>query len=70
MVNNPLHAEKIMSVLFVELQTCCTFFSLCDCGTLPLLQFLICFWIITVNPTFVTRYDPRDKSWILISLLS
>jgi hypothetical protein len=32
MVNNPLHVEKTMSMLFVELQTCHTVFVLGDCG--------------------------------------
>jgi hypothetical protein len=31
-VNNPLHIKKPMSMLFVELQTCHTFFALGDCG--------------------------------------
>jgi hypothetical protein len=31
-VNNPLHVEKTMGMLFVELQTCRTFFALGDCG--------------------------------------
>jgi hypothetical protein len=33
-MNNPLHAEKkkTMSMLFVELRTCCIFFALGDCG--------------------------------------
>jgi hypothetical protein len=32
MVNSPLHVEKTMNMLFVELRTCCTFFALGDCG--------------------------------------
>jgi hypothetical protein len=31
-VNNPLHMEKPMSMLFVELRTCCAFFALVDLG--------------------------------------
>jgi hypothetical protein len=31
-VNNPLHIEKTMGILFVELQTYRTFFALGDCG--------------------------------------
>jgi hypothetical protein len=33
-VNNLLHVEKKtrMSMLFVELRTCCSFFALGDCG--------------------------------------
>jgi hypothetical protein len=31
---------------------------------------LISFSIWETNPTFVTLYDPRDKSWVLVSLLS
>jgi hypothetical protein len=46
--------------LYIE-KTCRVFFAL---GVL-----LHCLWIITVNSTFVTRYDPKDKSWVL-SLLS
>jgi hypothetical protein len=32
--NRPLHIKKkkTMSMLFVELQTCCAFFALGDCG--------------------------------------
>jgi hypothetical protein len=30
-VNNPLHVEKKMSMLFIELWTCCAFFALGDC---------------------------------------
>jgi hypothetical protein len=58
-----------MEILFVKLRTCHAFFALGDCG---LYQRDDCFffWLITVNPTLVTRYDPRDKSWVLISLLS
>jgi hypothetical protein len=26
------------------------------------------FWIITVNPTFITHYAPRDKGWDLVGL--
>jgi hypothetical protein len=44
----------------VELRTCRTFFALGD-WILRLRGLLLCFWIITVNPTFVTRYDLRDK---------
>jgi hypothetical protein len=32
MVNNPIHIEKRMSTLSVELWTCSTFFALGDCG--------------------------------------
>jgi hypothetical protein len=33
MVNSPLHVgKKTMSMLFVELQTCCAVFALGDCG--------------------------------------
>jgi hypothetical protein len=32
MVNNPLHVEKEMSMLFVELWTRRAFFALGDCG--------------------------------------
>jgi hypothetical protein len=32
MVNNPLHIEKTMSMLFVELWTCRPVFALGDCG--------------------------------------
>jgi hypothetical protein len=31
-VKNPLHVEKTMSMLFVELWTCHTFIALGDCG--------------------------------------
>jgi hypothetical protein len=64
MANNPLHIEKTPDLprLF------CSWWL----WALPLWRLLLCFWIITVNPTFVTRYDPRDthKSWVLVSLLS
>jgi hypothetical protein len=59
-----------MTMLFVELQTCRASFALGDCGLFHRYQFLLCFWNITVNQTFVTCYDPRGKSWALISLLS
>jgi hypothetical protein len=70
MVNNPLHIEKKKKKEHEhsELQTCHAFFALRE-WALPLRRLLLCFWIITVNPTFVTRYDPRDKSWVLVSLL-
>jgi hypothetical protein len=44
-------------MLFVELRTSRAFFTLGDCGLFHCDDF----WIKTVNPTFVTRYDPRDK---------
>jgi hypothetical protein len=37
---------------------------------LPLQWLLLCFCIITVNPTFVIRYDPRYENWVLGSRLS
>jgi hypothetical protein len=37
---------------------------------LPLWLLLFCFWIITINPTFVTCYDPRDESLVLVVLFS
>jgi hypothetical protein len=30
----------------------------------------VSFSILETNPTFVTRYDRRDKSWVPVSLLS
>jgi hypothetical protein len=43
MVINPLHIEKKMNLLFVELWTCPESFALGDCGVLPLQQLLLCF---------------------------
>jgi hypothetical protein len=70
-VNNPLHIEKkkTMNMLFFELWVCRASFALGDCGLFHYDDCCFFFWIITVNPTFITRYDPRDKSWVLISLL-
>jgi hypothetical protein len=70
-VNNLFTSKNMMSVLFAELWTCRAFLLLVTV-TLPLRRLLLCFWIITINPTFVTHYDPRymSKSWVLVSLLS
>jgi hypothetical protein len=59
-----------MSMLFVDLWTCFAFFALGDCGLFHCDDCCFCFWIITVNPSFITRYDPTDKSWVLVSFLS
>jgi hypothetical protein len=64
-LNNPLHVEKTMSMLFVELQTCHSWWL----WAFLLRRLLLCFWIIIINPTFISCYDPRDKSWVLVSLL-
>jgi hypothetical protein len=37
---------------------------------IPLRRLLLCFWSITVNPTFATHCHPKEKSWVLVSLLS
>jgi hypothetical protein len=64
MVNNPLHIKKTMRMLSVELWTHRTFFALGDYGLFHCND--RCF--VLVNPTFVSHYDPGDKSWVLISL--
>jgi hypothetical protein len=71
MVNNPRHVKKIktISVLFVELWTCCSLFTLGDCGFFHYDDccFVCGSWL---NLIFIAHYDPRDKSWVLVSLLS
>jgi hypothetical protein len=54
-------------MLFAELRTCHAFFVLGDCSSTVM---IVGFWILTINPTFVNCYDPRDmsKSWVLISI--
>lgn len=38
-------------------------------GCLTPQQLSFCFWIITINPTFITHYDSRENSQILVSFL-
>jgi hypothetical protein len=66
----PFMSKKTMSMLFVEHWTCHTLFCSWSLWALPLQWWLLCSWIITINPTFITHYIPRDKSWVLVSLLS
>jgi hypothetical protein len=40
------------------------------CNSLWMWWLLLCFWIITVNPTLIACYDLRDRNWVLVSLLS
>jgi hypothetical protein len=74
-VKNPFHVKKNKQwscSLFNSGPAAPFFFFFCSfwlCA-LPLQQLLICFWVITVIPTFVTRYDPRHKRWVLVDLLS
>jgi hypothetical protein len=65
-VNNPLPVEKYNEHALYLLRLFCSWWL----WALPLWRLLLCFWIMIVNPTFVTCYDPRDKSWVLVSLLS
>jgi hypothetical protein len=70
MVNNSLHVEKNnQHALFwppdLRHLFCCWWL-----WSLSLRRLLFCLWIITINPTFVTHYYPRDKSRVLVSLLS
>jgi hypothetical protein len=69
-VNNPLHVEKENKHALCWTpdlsRLCCSWWL----WALPLRRLFLCFWSIAVNPTFVARYDPRDKSWVLLSLLS
>jgi hypothetical protein len=69
-VNNLLHVEKNNEHAVCWTLDLLHLFCPWWLWALPLRWFLLCFWIITVNPTFITRYNPRDKSWVLISLLS
>jgi hypothetical protein len=61
-VNNPLHVKKkkkehaLCWTADLPHRFCSWWF-----WALPLRWLLPCFWIITVNPTFVTYYDARDK---------
>jgi hypothetical protein len=58
----PLPPPQTMSMLFVELLTSHSFFAHGNSRLLHWRQLLLCFWIITINPTFITCYDPRDLS--------
>jgi hypothetical protein len=69
-VNNALHVGKNNEhALCWTLNLLCLFCSWW-LWALSLRQLLLCFWIITINANFIIRYDPRDKSWALVSLLS
>jgi hypothetical protein len=70
MVNNPLRVKKTMSIALCWTPHLLCLFCSWWLWALPLRRLLLCFWIITVNPTFVIRYDPRDRSWVLVSLHS
>jgi hypothetical protein len=69
-VNNPLHVEKNSEHALCWTPDLLRLFCSWWLWALPLWRLSLCFWIITVNPTFITHYDPRDKSWVLVSLLS
>jgi hypothetical protein len=61
-VNNPLHVEKNNKHALCWTLDLSRLFCSWGLWALPLWRLLLCFWIITVkvNPTFVTRYDPRS----------
>jgi hypothetical protein len=63
-MNNPLNVEKNNKHALCWTPDQPRLFCLWWLWALPLRWFLLCFWIITVNPTFVTCYDPTDKSWV------
>jgi hypothetical protein len=65
-VNNPLHIEKNNVYALCWTPDLPRLFCSWWLWALPLRQLLLCFWIITVNPTFVTCYYRRDKSWVLV----
>jgi hypothetical protein len=70
MVNNPLHIEKKQWACSLLNSDLSHLFCSRWLWALPLWRLLLCFWVITVNPTFVTHYDPSDKDWVLVSLLA
>jgi hypothetical protein len=71
-MNSPLHVENNSEYALCWTPDLPHLFCSWWLWALPLRRLLLCFWIITLNPTFVTRYDPRDtrKSWVPVSLLS
>jgi hypothetical protein len=66
-VNTTLHDEKKPVCSLMNSGPAATFFCSWRWWALPLQQMLLCFWIITVNPTFPTHYKLRDKIWALIN---
>jgi hypothetical protein len=70
MVNSPLHAEKDNEHALCWTPDLSRPFCSWWSWALPRRWLLLCFSITTVNLTFFTLYDPRDKSWVLVSLLS
>jgi hypothetical protein len=65
-VNNPLYIEKNNENSLCLTPDLLLLFCPWWLWDLPLRWLLLCFWIITVNPTSVTCYDPRDTSKIWV----